>query len=72
MILYDQSIPASLQEVGIQIPVRDSRLTKTFQALLDEPELQARQAELHQPRIVERLEREDLLRRNQFGTGHVF
>ncbi len=49
MILYDQSIPASLQEFGIQITVRDSRLTKTFQALLDEPELQARQAECISP-----------------------
>jgi len=62
MILYDQSIPASLQEYGIQIPVRDSRLTKTFQVLLDDPQLRTRQAEWHQPRIVERLERQDLLR----------
>jgi len=34
MILYDPHIPASLAEFGIQIPIRDSRSIRTFQALL--------------------------------------
>lgn len=62
MILYDQSIPASIEEFGVQIPVRDSRVIKTFQALLDDPQLKARQAHWHVPKIAEQLRREDLLR----------
>ncbi len=62
MILYDPRIPASLIEFGIQIPVRDSRATKTLQALLDDPKLKSLQRDWHQDRIVEVLAREDLLR----------
>ncbi len=62
MILYDPSIPASFFEFGIQIPVKDSRATKTFQALLDDPLLGPLQSQWHQDRIVETLSREDLLR----------
>ena len=62
MILYDPHIPASLIEFGIQIPIRDSRSIKTFQALLDDPKLKAQQKHWHQDRIVEVLTREDLLR----------
>ncbi len=62
MILYDPRIPASLIEFGIQIPVRDSRSTKTLQALLDDPKLKSLQSDWHQERIVEVLTREDLLR----------
>ncbi len=62
MILYDPHIPAGLFEFGIQIPVRDSRSTKTLEALLADPELQALQKHWHQNRIVETLTREDLLR----------
>ena len=62
MILYDPRIPASLIEFGIQIPVRDSRSLKTFQALLDEPKLKSLEKHWHQDRIIEKLTREDLLR----------
>ena len=62
MILYDSRIPASLAEFGIQIPVRDSRSIKTFQALLDDPKLRALQKLWHQNRIIETLTREDLMR----------
>lgn len=61
MILYDQRIPASLIEFGIQIPVKDSRSVKTLQALLADPMLKARQSEWHQDRIIETLSRDDLL-----------
>jgi acetoin utilization deacetylase AcuC-like enzyme len=62
MILYDQSIPASLIEFGIQIPIRDSRAIKTYQALLNDPRLQSLQKDWHQNRITEKLNRDDLLR----------
>ncbi len=62
MILYDPRIPTSLIEFGIQIPVRDSRSTKTLQALLNDPKLKSLQRDWHQDRIVEVLAREDLLR----------
>lgn len=62
MILYDPSMPVSLQEFGIQIPVRDSRTRKTLQALLDDSELRARQGLWHHQHIVETLSRADLMR----------
>ncbi|MFH0781911.1 MAG: histone deacetylase [Pseudomonadota bacterium] len=62
MILYDSRIPVSLIEFGIQIPVRDSRSTKTFQALIDDDKLRSLQKHWHQDRIVETLTRDDLLR----------
>jgi len=62
MILYDPAMPVSLEEFGIQIPVRDSRTRKTLQALLDDGELRARQGLWHQQHIVETLSRADLLR----------
>jgi acetoin utilization deacetylase AcuC-like enzyme len=62
MILYDPSIPVSLMEFGIQIPMRDSRTTRTFAALQHDPHLGPLQHRWHQDRIVERLNREDLLK----------
>ncbi|SHO52645.1 histone deacetylase family protein [Desulfopila aestuarii] len=62
MILYDQRIPASLIEFGIQIPVKDSRSIKTFKALLDDPKLLPLREHWHHDRIVETISREDLLR----------
>ena len=62
MILYDPTIPASISEFGIQIPVRDSRALKTFQALLDDPLLSPLRKSWHCDRIVESLGRDDLLR----------
>jgi acetoin utilization deacetylase AcuC-like enzyme len=62
MILYDPRIPVSLIEFGIQIPIRDSRAVKTFQALLDDPKLCSLQKHWHQDSIVETLSKDDLLR----------
>ncbi len=62
MILYDPRIPASLIEFGIQIPLRDSRSTRTLQAPLDDPQLKSLQSHWHKDRIVETISREDLLR----------
>ena len=62
MILYDPHIPVSLMEFGIQIPVRDSRTIRTLAALQNDPHLGPLQYLWHQDRIVERLDREDLLR----------
>ena len=62
MIIYDQSIPSSLEEFGIQIPIRDSRTTKTMEALLKSPKLAATKDLWHCNQISEQLERDDLLR----------
>ncbi len=61
MILYDPNIPISLTEFGIQIPIKDSRALKTFQALLDDPKLCSLQKHWHQDSIVETLTKDDLL-----------
>ncbi|MFV0438301.1 MAG: histone deacetylase [Desulfopila sp.] len=62
MILYDPSVPVSIDEFGIQIPVRDSRAVKTFAALLADPGLKPFQTKWHCKHIDESLCREDLLR----------
>lgn len=62
MILYDKSIPVSIEEFGIQIPIRDSRSRKTLQALLDDPLLASLSKQWHCGTINETLLREDLLR----------
>ena len=62
MILYDPTIPASLLEFGIQIPIRDSRATKTFEALCSEPNLGSHRNLWYRGRINETLNKEDLLR----------
>ena len=62
MILYDSTIPAGLLEFGILIPIRDSRATKTFEALCSDSHLGARQNLWHRHRISETLTKEDLLR----------
>jgi acetoin utilization deacetylase AcuC-like enzyme len=67
MILYDPRIPVSLIEFGIQIPIRDSRSTRTLRALLDDPQLKSLQKLWHQDRIVETITREDLLRAHSAG-----
>jgi acetoin utilization deacetylase AcuC-like enzyme len=67
MILYDPRIPASLIEFGIQIPIRDSRCTRTLQALLDDPRLKSTQELWHHDRIVETITRVDLLRVHSAG-----
>ena len=62
MILYDTSIPVSLQEFGIQIPIRDSRTVKTLDALCRDPQLGPARHKWLLDRITERLTRQDLLR----------
>ncbi len=62
MILYDASIPATLTEFGIQIPIRNSRTTATFDALMNHPQLGRTVAQWHRRQATERLDREDLLR----------
>ncbi|MEJ2642572.1 MAG: histone deacetylase [Desulfosarcinaceae bacterium] len=61
MILYDPSIPVSLLEFGIQIPIQDSRATKTFEALKHHPGL-APANRWHRDHISAALSRQDLLR----------
>jgi acetoin utilization deacetylase AcuC-like enzyme len=62
MILYDPTIPASLLEFGIQIPIRDSRATKTFEALCSNAHLGSNRNLWHRDRISETLNKKDLLR----------
>jgi acetoin utilization deacetylase AcuC-like enzyme len=62
MILYDPAIPAGLLEFGILIPIRDSRATKTFDALCADSHLGPHRDLWHRDRISETLNKEDLLR----------
>ena len=62
MILYDRSITMSLEPFGILIPVRESRATRTFQALIDHPTIGPRVGSWHIPTVNERLSKEDLIR----------
>lgn len=61
MILYDPTIPSSLLEFGILIPIRDSRATKTFEALCSDPNWGSKRNLWHRDRISETLNKEDLL-----------
>lgn len=62
MILYDLDIPISLSDYGILIPIRDSRATKTFEALCRHPQIGSRKPHWHISVIEEKLTREDLAR----------
>ncbi len=62
MILYDTSIPMSLEPFGILIPVRDSRATRTFAALTEHPTIGPMVHRWHHPTVSERLSRDDLMR----------
>ncbi len=62
MILYDPGLPVALTDFGIQIPVRDSRAARTFQALADHPAIGPLKERWHLRRSPEKLTREDLLR----------
>lgn len=61
-LLYDSQHPLGLQDFGIEIPVRDSRAQRAFEALLADPRLAARQAVWHVPQVTETLSRADLER----------
>lgn len=62
MILYDPTLKASLFEFGIEIPIFDTRATKTFEALKSEPKLAKTIDRWHLGKIEGPLTREDLLR----------
>jgi acetoin utilization deacetylase AcuC-like enzyme len=62
MILYDPHIPVSLNEFGIQIPICDSRATNTLEALRRNPHLAPNQSRWHQDKVLETLNKQDLLR----------
>ncbi len=62
MIIYDPNIPASLYEFGIQIPIHDSRTTRTFEAVQDILKLNATGEDWHQNRITETISKKDLMR----------
>ncbi len=67
MILYDTRIPVSLEDFGIQIPLRDSRATRTFDTLRSDPRLGPKLHQWHVARIEERLSKTDLLRAHSRG-----
>lgn len=54
-------------EFGIQIPILDSKVTKTFEALAQDPELGPLAGQWHLARVEETLDREDLKRVHSSG-----
>lgn len=62
MILYDPTLPVSLEEFGIQIPICDSRATRTYEALQRHPCIGKQIHRLHHKEIIEKISRSDLLR----------
>lgn len=62
MILYDPSLTVSMVPYGIMIPVRDSRATRTIEALYDHPDLGPLADRWHHKKVGETLSRADLLR----------
>ncbi len=62
MVIYSPEDRLELLEFGIQIPVYDSRASRTFEHLLRHPALGPRRAEWHRERTGEPVSREDLLR----------
>jgi acetoin utilization deacetylase AcuC-like enzyme len=67
MILYDPTDRMGFFEFGIQIPILDSKVTRTFETLLQDPALGPRVKEWHLTRVEETLAREDLLRVHSRG-----
>ncbi len=62
MILYDAAYRMSFYEFGIQIPIHDSKASRTFEVLINHPELGPRRSEWHHDRIEEQIGRPDLMR----------
>ena len=62
MILYDEDKSISLMEFGIQIPVRNSRASKTFAVLKQHPALGGNSAKWHRRPDAGGIARADLLR----------
>ena len=67
MILYDPTDRMGFFEFGIQIPILDSKVTRTFETLLQDLELGPRVADWHIARIDENLVQEDLQRVHSRG-----
>jgi acetoin utilization deacetylase AcuC-like enzyme len=67
MILYDPTDRMGFFEFGIQIPILDSKVTRTFETLLQDPELAQRAVDWHIARIDEILVKEDLQRVHSVG-----
>jgi acetoin utilization deacetylase AcuC-like enzyme len=62
MILYDATHKMSFFEFGIQIPIFDSKASRTFEVLTNHPRLGPRRPEWHQGRITEQIDKADLQR----------
>ena len=62
MILYDPDDRMGFFEFGIQIPIFDSKASRTFTVLQEDPLLGPRRQEWHQAHITETLSKEDLYR----------
>jgi acetoin utilization deacetylase AcuC-like enzyme len=62
VIIYTERTGSGLQQYGITIPVHDQRASRTFEMLLTDPELAARQGQWHLRHTGEKISREDLLR----------
>lgn len=62
MMIYDPKTPASLHEFGIQIPISNSRTTRTFEALCRHHRIGPLIHQLHHAHITESLSKEDLRR----------
>jgi acetoin utilization deacetylase AcuC-like enzyme len=73
MILYEDTIDLSLFDYGIEIPIYDTRASKTFELLNSHPVLGKRMTDIHANRIDEILTREDLLRvHSEDYVGRLF
>ena len=67
MIIYDQEEKMTLYEFGIEIPVSDSRVSKTFEKLRSHRILGERIHEWHINKVEEKISRTDLLRVHSKG-----
>ena len=62
MIIYDPTQKVSLIEFGIEIPVHDSRASKTYAELEKHPIIGAKLNQWHQSRITQNITKNDLKR----------
>jgi acetoin utilization deacetylase AcuC-like enzyme len=69
MILYDATYKMSFFEFGIQIPIHDSKASRTFEVLKNHPVLGSLRSEWHHARIEEHIGEADLLRAH--GKAYV-
>lgn len=67
MIIYNQEEKMTLYEFGIEIPVSDSRVSKTFEKLRSHRILGERIREWHINKVEEKISRTDLLRVHSKG-----